>query len=303
MCRELEELHDLRDRTLISLIQEQRLEHVVIEVGVVQAGPGAVRIKIHLQNLRLDYSRSWEAKIITWYKTLPNNLDSQIYQNTVYLHIYKANTCVYSEVQYKDKEMLLCLLVMLRLSWNLLSKKDKNFRNNKYQASKKDTEDILLNYVNKLGERSYKPWVRNVCAVIFYKLELHQFVLISLIFYGSIIHGWIILRLRIIPYEQPYWLDITSWTRGSRSPALTLSRHYELRRRFLWFPVSPSLPTLFLILSLIIWPLSHPFGLIFSFALSSFLSLFLFLLFSTFSLLCKWSWRKAERADLTGEDE
>lgn len=58
MCRELEELHDLRDRTLISLIQEQRLEHVVIEVGVVQAGPGAVRIKIHLQNLRLDYSRS-----------------------------------------------------------------------------------------------------------------------------------------------------------------------------------------------------------------------------------------------------
>lgn len=221
VCRELEELHDLRDRTLISLIQEQRLEHVVIEVGVVQAGPGAVRIKIHLQNLRLDYSRSWEAKIITWYKTLPNNLDSQIYQNTVYLHIYKANTCVYSEVQYKDKEMLLCLLVMLRLSWNLLSKKDKNFRNNKYQASKKDTEDILLNYVNKLGERSYKPWVRNVCAVIFYKLELHQFVLISLIFYGSIIHGWIILRLRIIPYEQPYWLDITSWTRGSRSPALT----------------------------------------------------------------------------------
>lgn len=52
------ELDDLSDWTLVSLVQEQSLEHVVIEVGVVQAGPCTVRIKIHLQDLRLHYTIS-----------------------------------------------------------------------------------------------------------------------------------------------------------------------------------------------------------------------------------------------------
>lgn len=66
ICWNSGELHNLGDRTFISLIQEQRLEHVVIEAGVVQTCPGAVRIKIHFQNLRLHYSIPCEAKKSIW---------------------------------------------------------------------------------------------------------------------------------------------------------------------------------------------------------------------------------------------
>lgn len=44
---------DLRDRALLRLIQEQCLEHVVVEGRVVEAGSGAVRAEVQLQDLGL----------------------------------------------------------------------------------------------------------------------------------------------------------------------------------------------------------------------------------------------------------
>lgn len=41
------------DRTVLGLIQEQCLEYVVVEGGVVEAGPGTVWAEVHLKYLRL----------------------------------------------------------------------------------------------------------------------------------------------------------------------------------------------------------------------------------------------------------
>ena len=46
-------LYNLCDWALLGLIQEQRLEHVVVEGWMVQAGSSAVRAEIHLQDLGL----------------------------------------------------------------------------------------------------------------------------------------------------------------------------------------------------------------------------------------------------------
>ena len=50
---------DLCDRALLGLIQEQSLEHVVVEVGVVEAGPGTVGAEVKLQDLRLHDALAW----------------------------------------------------------------------------------------------------------------------------------------------------------------------------------------------------------------------------------------------------
>lgn len=46
---------DLGDGAVLGLIQEQRLEHVVVEGRVVAAGPGAVWAEVQLQDLRLHH--------------------------------------------------------------------------------------------------------------------------------------------------------------------------------------------------------------------------------------------------------
>lgn len=43
----------LCDRAVLRLIQEQRLEHVIVEGGVVQTGPCTVWTEVQLQDLRL----------------------------------------------------------------------------------------------------------------------------------------------------------------------------------------------------------------------------------------------------------
>lgn len=45
--------HYLSDWTVLGLIQEESLEHVVVEFRMVEAGAGTVRAKVQLQDLRL----------------------------------------------------------------------------------------------------------------------------------------------------------------------------------------------------------------------------------------------------------
>lgn len=40
---------------MLGLIEEQGLEHVIVERRVVEAGPGTVRTEVHLQDLRLHH--------------------------------------------------------------------------------------------------------------------------------------------------------------------------------------------------------------------------------------------------------
>lgn len=40
-------------------VQEERLEHVIVEGGMVEARSGAVRAEVHLQDLRLHDSLAW----------------------------------------------------------------------------------------------------------------------------------------------------------------------------------------------------------------------------------------------------
>lgn len=52
-------LYDLCDRAVLRLIQEQRLEYMVVEGWVVEAGPSAVWAKVHFQDLRLHDPMTW----------------------------------------------------------------------------------------------------------------------------------------------------------------------------------------------------------------------------------------------------
>lgn len=53
-------LCNLRNRTVFRLIQEQCLEHVVVEGWVVAAGPFTVWTEVQLQDLRLHDFLTWQ---------------------------------------------------------------------------------------------------------------------------------------------------------------------------------------------------------------------------------------------------
>lgn len=47
------------DGAVLGLVQEQRLEHVVVEVGMVETRSRAVRAEVQLQDLRLHDPLTW----------------------------------------------------------------------------------------------------------------------------------------------------------------------------------------------------------------------------------------------------
>lgn len=59
IIRKCHPLHDLSNRTVFRLIQEQCLEDVIVERGVVLAGPFTVWTEVQLQDLRLHDILTW----------------------------------------------------------------------------------------------------------------------------------------------------------------------------------------------------------------------------------------------------
>lgn len=59
LIRKCHSLHDLSNRTVFRLVQEQCLEDVIVERGVVLAGPFTVWTEVQLQDLRLHDILTW----------------------------------------------------------------------------------------------------------------------------------------------------------------------------------------------------------------------------------------------------